>query len=374
MPVKRTHLVVARSVSWLWPGFLPLGKLALLDGDPDLGKSLIALDLCARLSTARPFPDGRPSPGPANSLVLSAEDNAADTIVPRLMRLGADLQRVAVWERDHDDEDWPWRFPADVARLDAALAETEARLAVIDPVMAFLDDSVLCASDRSVRRALTPLMRLAEKHHCTLLMHRHLNKRGRGPALYRGLDSIAFVAACRFAMLVARDPQAPDRSVLAPVRHSLSGPQPSLAYRISAVEGELPVVEWLGASSITANELLAGAPRPKDAPRQTAMAFLREFLAGGPRSAREIFAAAQGGGYSYRTFRRARIDLNITRTIVNDGNGPLTYWQLPVQEPPGDPGSGTAGLERQFERWLEKNVDSKVQEEDEERDGDGEEE
>jgi hypothetical protein len=54
MPVKRTHLVVARSVSWLWPGFLPLAKLALLDGDPDLGKSLIALDLCARLSTARP--------------------------------------------------------------------------------------------------------------------------------------------------------------------------------------------------------------------------------------------------------------------------------------------------------------------------------
>ena len=104
------------------------------------------------------------SPGPASSLVLSAEDNAADTIVPRLRRLGADLSRVAIWDHQNDAEGWPWRLPAEIARLDAALAETNARLAIIDPIMAFLDSSVLCASDQSVRRALNPLMRLAERH------------------------------------------------------------------------------------------------------------------------------------------------------------------------------------------------------------------
>ncbi len=71
-------------VDWLWPGRLALGKLAILDGDPGLGKSLMALDLCARLSTGRPFPDDRPGSGPTNALVLSAEDNPADTITPRL--------------------------------------------------------------------------------------------------------------------------------------------------------------------------------------------------------------------------------------------------------------------------------------------------
>src|SRR5438874_1699415 len=111
MPLKRAHCVVARPVVFLWPEILPLGKLVLLDGDPDLGKSLIALDLCARLSTGRPFPDGRPGPGPANALVLSAEDNSADTVVPRLQRLGADLERITVWDRDRDEEVWPWRFP-----------------------------------------------------------------------------------------------------------------------------------------------------------------------------------------------------------------------------------------------------------------------
>src|ERR1700722_18448781 len=102
--------------------------------------------------------------------------------------------------------------------------------------MAFLDGSVLCASDQSVRRALSPLAQLAEKHRCTVLMHRHLTKQSGGQAVYRGLGSIAFVAACRFAMLVGRAPLASDRCVLAPVRHSLSAPQPSLAYRIRAAD------------------------------------------------------------------------------------------------------------------------------------------
>src|SRR5262249_26655405 len=160
---------------------------------------------------------------------------------------------------------------------------TDARLAVIDPIMAFLDESVLCASDQSVRRALAPLMRLAEKHRCTLLMQRHLNKQGGSRALYRGLGSIAFVAACRFAMLVGRDPLVPGRCVLAQVRNSLAGPQPSLAYQITAADGGLPAVDWLGPSPCSADELLAGAALRKHGTRDRAAAFLEQFLAAGPR-------------------------------------------------------------------------------------------
>src|SRR5207248_6843809 len=140
-----------------------------------------------------------------------------------------------------------------LARLDDALGQSDARLAVLDPLMAFLDDSVLCASDQSVRRVLAPLMDLAEKHRCALLMHRHLNKQGGGRALYRGLGSIAFVAACRFAMLVGRDPQRPKQCVLAQVRHSLAKPQPSLRYRIGAGAGDGPKIEWLGTSQVSAD-------------------------------------------------------------------------------------------------------------------------
>src|SRR5205085_5650659 len=86
--------LTARPVAWLWPGRLALGKLAMLDGDPGLGKSYLALDLCARLSTGRPFPDGGEAGCPGSSLVLNVEDSEADTVRPRLQALGADLDRV----------------------------------------------------------------------------------------------------------------------------------------------------------------------------------------------------------------------------------------------------------------------------------------
>jgi hypothetical protein len=367
MPVTPANQVVAHAVSWLWPERIPPDKLLILDGDPDLGKSLIALDLCARLSTGRPFPDGRPGPGPSNALVLSAEDTAADTIVPRLVRLGADTQRVFVWQRQRDDEDWPWRFPAHVDRLDEALRQTDARLAVIDPIMAFLDASVLCASDQSVRRALAPLMRLAEKHRCALLMQRHLNKQGGGRALYRGQGSIAFVAACRFAMLVGRDPQAPGRCVLAQVRNSLAGAQPSLAYQITAADGGVPTVEWLGTSPVSADELLAGGARQDLGPRDQAAAFLQQFLAAGPRTADEIWQATRQTAWSARTLQRAKEGLGIrSRRVYRDGR-PVSYWLLHGQELP-DGISDTPELDR-FLADLERQFPSRTPLEEEDLDG-----
>src|SRR5215467_12788375 len=91
--------LASRTLTWLWPGRLALGKLAILDGDPSLGKSLLALDLCARLSTGRPMPDGSAAPGPACAVVFNAEDDSEDTVAPRLRALGADLDRVLVWRR-----------------------------------------------------------------------------------------------------------------------------------------------------------------------------------------------------------------------------------------------------------------------------------
>jgi hypothetical protein len=352
LPLKRANEVVSQAVPWLWPEQIPLGKLGILDGDPDLGKSLIALDLCARLSTGRPFPDGRSGIGPANALVLSAEDSPVDTIVPRLARLGADLGRVFVWQREHDDEAWPWRFPAHAARLDGALGQSDARLAIIDPIMAFLDDSVLCGSDQSVRRALTPLIHLAEKHRCTLLMQRHLNKQGGSRALYRGLGSIAFVAACRFALLVGRDPQEPGRCVLAQVRNSLGRPQPSLAYRLGSADGELPTVEWLGTTPVSADALLGRAVRREDHPRDRAAAFLEQFLEASPRTSQDIWEAAQKAGLSARTLHRAKGGLGIRCRRVHTEGRPVSYWLLPGQEAPGGP-TGDPELDR-FIREMER--------------------
>ena len=105
-------------------------------------------------------------------------------------------------------------------------------------------------------------------------------------------------------MLVARDPGMPERCVLAQVRNALAGPQPSLAYRLSAAGGALPVVEWLGPSPTSSDELLAGAGRVERGPRDRAAAFLEQFLAAGPRTSRDIWEAAQKSALSARTTGR----------------------------------------------------------------------
>src|SRR5437764_473259 len=145
-PVRQ---VTTRPVSWLWPGRLALGKLATLDGDPGLGKSLVALDLCARLSTGRPMPDGSPGPGAVNTLVLNAEDGVQDTTRPRLEALGADLGRVFVLRPEDELE---LRLPRDMETLARLLRRTRARLLVLDPFVAFLDASAWASNDQGIRR------------------------------------------------------------------------------------------------------------------------------------------------------------------------------------------------------------------------------
>src|SRR3954471_22432120 len=116
MRLQRMSQLAARSVAWLWPERLALGKLAMLDGDPGLGKSLLSLDLCARLSTGRPLPDGSTGSGPVRVAVFNAEDDPDDTLLPRLRALGADLDRCLVWRR-HEQGARPFCLPGQVGPL-----------------------------------------------------------------------------------------------------------------------------------------------------------------------------------------------------------------------------------------------------------------
>jgi len=348
--VRPVSALTARSVTWLWSGRLALGKLAILDGDPGMGKSLLALDLCARLSKGLPFPDGTPSPGPANALVLNGEDGEEDTIRPRLLNLGADLERVFVLDRE-EDETCPLCLPNQLALLDFAVREATARLLVIDPIMAFLDRTVLSMNDQSVRRMLYPLSRLAARHQCAVLLLRHLNKQRGGLSLYRGTGSIAFLGACRSGYLAARDPADPKTCVLAQLKNNLAPPQPSLAYQMLPQAVGPPLLSWLGENPANADQLLGSrAPVVLPLARDWAKDFLLAFLEDGPRTVREVWEAAQEQGLSKRTLERAKADLEIRSGRLGNGGQHVTYWLLRNQEMPGP--DAEEGDPYNLEPWL----------------------
>jgi AAA domain len=339
-PDRSLHIVpfsqlTERSVGWLWRGRIPLGKLTILDGDPGMGKSVLTLDICARATTGRPFPGDVPAIGPVNVLVLNAEDDNEDTVKPRLRVMGADLDRVFGPHEEGAGLTEPWRFPADTAQLEKTLQRTQARLVVIDPIVAFLERSILSSNDQSVRRALLPLAVLARRYQCAILLVRHLNKRASLRAAYRGGGSIGFLGACRAAWLVAPDPHDGGQRVLAPVKNNLAPPQPSLGFRIEGQEANALTIAWTGTSACTADELLAVTkPGGSLLERETARDVLEDFLRAAPRTRDEVWQFAAQQGIAERTLFRAKGELRVEARRLRLGGKRLCYWLLPEQELP----------------------------------------
>src|SRR5262249_52747077 len=144
-------------------------------------------------------------------------------------------------------------------KLDEVMAKVRPALVVISPISEFLEGCILSNSDRSVRRVLSPLARLAEKHRSVIVMVRHLNKRGGSAALYRGGGSIRFIVASRSGWLIAREPGKSGRNILAQVKNNLAPVQPSLAFETVPSEACQPLIVWQGTSAWTADQLLSAA-------------------------------------------------------------------------------------------------------------------
>jgi len=336
MELRPLSEIESRPIDWLWPGRLGLGKPAVLDGDPGLGKSLVTLDLCARLSTGRPFPDDAPGPGVANSVVLTAEDSARDTVRPRLEVLGADIQRVFVIDPEHAAREGLISLPSKIETLDRIVANAQARLLVIDPFLAFLDAG-FGMDNQTIRRAMLPLAQLAERRRCALLLVRHLNKGSGTRAIYRGGGAIGLVGACRSAWLVEGDALEPGRRVLAQIKNNLAPPQPSLAFRvvISEDNNRPPTLTWLGPVSASADQLLALRSQIRPHPAlDRAGDFLVEFLRAGPRTSREIWTAVRRRQLGKGTIERAKTERKIRSAFVSVDGRPVSYWLLPDQNLP----------------------------------------
>ena len=222
-------------VNWLWPRYIPLGGLTIFDGDPGLGKSTITgADLAARVTKGMPMPDGSHSDlaGPAGVVLMCLEDDTANTLVPRLMAAEADLTKVCQLRSVGKDKALP--NVEDVAAIIAAIQQVDARLLVIDPIAGHLPKWANPNQDKDVRMALMGLARVAQDLDVAVVVVRHLTKTtGGGNPLYRGQASIAFIAAARSGVVVARDPDDPEkRRILAPTKHNLSEKPPSLIYRL----------------------------------------------------------------------------------------------------------------------------------------------
>ncbi|MGH8072256.1 MAG: AAA family ATPase [Candidatus Entotheonellia bacterium] len=289
-------------VQWLWDPYIPLGKLTLLEGDPGVGKTWLALAIAAHVSRGMPWPGSTTTAAPADVLYLTAEDGLADTLRPRLDAAGADVHRVHVLKGWTSATDQGGISLADIEVIEEAVRQTEARLLVIDPLQAFLGGHVDMHRANETRPLLAAVAAMAERCGCAVLIIRHLSKALQDRAIYRGLGSIDFAAAARSFLLAAQDPQHPSQRVLAHSKSSLAKVGPSLIYELR--EGQFL---WGGPSELTAEALIRPyALEEERSATDEAQDFLRDVLAAGAKPATAVIQGARRAGIAERTLYRAK--------------------------------------------------------------------
>jgi putative DNA primase/helicase len=324
--ITRVANVAPQPVEWRWQGRLAARKLTLLVGDPGLGKSWVSLDIAARESKGKPWPDSRPRRESGDVLLLSAEDGVADTIRPRLDALGADTRRIHVISARDQGRGVQL---ADVARLRQAITHTNARVVVVDPVSAYLG-SIDSHRDTEVRSILAPLVAMAEQTGVAVLGVMHLSKGAQRSTIYRVCGSIGFSAAARLVLAVAEDPARQGRCILWPLKNNLGPKVSPLAYTVQ--DGGLQW-ETTPVSDVNVEQLLMGPPEGSAGDEPDAEELLTDLLGDEelkwPIDAAKALAAGAQNGIHPRTMRRTAKKLDLTIQRVGFGRGGEWLWHRP---------------------------------------------
>ena len=286
-------------VEWLWKPYLPFGKLSVLQGNPGEGKTYFAMHLAAACTSGKLLPNMERME-PFNVIYQTAEDGLGDTVKPRLIEAGADLDRVLVID------DSEVQLTLSDERIEKAIVENNARLVIIDPIQAYLGADVDMNRANEVRPIFMRLGQVAQRTGCAILLIGHLNKAAGMQSLQRGLGSIDIAAAVRSVMFIGKLKHDPTMRILTHEKSSLAPPGVSLAFSLGDEGG----FRWVGEYDITADEMLSGIEPQRETKTQQAKDLICTLLAGGKQVLSEdIDKAALERGIPGRTVRDAKREL-----------------------------------------------------------------
>jgi hypothetical protein len=340
-------MITRQNIDWLIPGWIPLGKLTVLDGDPGLGKSTFLADITARVSSHGIGFNQRQGPT-GDVIFLSAEDCLEDTVRPRLEAAGANLERIhTIRCMVQGEEERPVEIPADLPFIDDMIDRYKAKLFILEPLAAYLCGAD-ANKDQEIRRVLYKLSRIAEKRNCAVITMRHLNKHMGGKAIYRGNMSIGVIGHARVGLLVAEDPDDQEKRILAMPKINCGPRQQSLRFGLEVVpELEVCRIAWLGTSPYYGDELLAEVTPEKKEQQQyeaskleTCTQLLNAILqeANRQKLIRAVKQELVNAGYSQRTIERAAAKLGCEVIREADGTAPVYSWRLPATATPESAG------------------------------------
>lgn len=328
--------IEATSIKWLWPGWLPLGKMTILAGAGGCGKTNLSLALIATITKGGSFPDGSRCENFGKVLIYSTEDDPADTLKPRLLANGADISKVSfiAGRTNQQGKSEPFDPAKDFPKIEQYIkTNSDLKLLMIDPIVSAVSGDMNKAND--VRRSLQPLVDLANQYGFAILGITHFAKGGvnNNPA-DRILGSQAFSALARMAWSAARRENEGDY-ILVRAKSNISTLDGGIRYQLESVmvaeNIETTKTTWFGTIEGSAKELLNSAELiggDSGSVVDTAKEFLTELLSTVEKmSSKEVQAQAKEAGFSSASIRRAQERLNIKPFRPHGEKG--WFWSLP---------------------------------------------
>lgn len=284
--------VEPEEVQWLWYPYIPAAKVTMLEGDPGVGKSWICCALASAITRGEPFPGQLNPCPPGNVLILNSEDGLADTIVPRLIKMGANLKRVFM------PKSYMLLDSDGLAGLEALMKEVRCAMMFIDPLHHYMGRSVDINKANEVRGFMAPIADLAFRTQAAIVTIRHLRKNRDGGKMTAGMGSMDFGAAVR-SMLQVEQTRSGDL-VMEHIKCNVAAKGPPLSYTFSN-EG----FAWQGVYVYKKSK----APGQEGKASKAAREWLQQRLAKGPAKGTDILEEAIQAGHSAGTIQRARAGL-----------------------------------------------------------------
>ena len=308
--------IQAKPVQWLWRPYIPFGKVTLLQGDPNDGKSTMMMNIVAELSKGGTMPDGTALGRPQKIIYQCSEDDAEDTIKPRLDAYGADCRNIAFI-----NEEVYSGLTIDDERLREAIECFKPRLLVIDPIQAYVEHDSDLMSASKARRLMKRTGIWASKYDCAIVVIGHMNKSGGQKDLYRGLGSIDLVASARSVLQVERSKEDDAIRTVHHIKSSTAPKGPDFSFEIQPDTG----FRWLDTGRIpstTKYEPVTELPKNK---HELAAILITRALEKGPVESKELHKLMT----EYRIGEKTLSDVKNALGIKTYRKMRRWYWVLP---------------------------------------------
>ena len=338
-------------LDWVWPGRFALGKIGLITGLPNEGKGLTFSDIMARITRGAPWPCGEGSAPLGNVLLLTAEDDIKDTVIPRLMAAGADLKRVTIIKMMREaGKERMFSLITDLHALRQKVVEVgDVKMVLIDPISAYLGIGKIDSFRATdVRAVLGPLKQFAEDLVTSILGILHFNKKTDVTnVMLRVSDSLAYTAASRHVYAIVDDPDNFRKLFIKGKNNLAPSEQKTLAFGFAEREVgtdkktgksiRAPYIVWHpDPVDITATDALRAASESKSPSEiDNAKHFLEALLSNGPVSSNDVKEAAKENGISQSTLRRTKkaFGIDVRKDGPPNEKGERTWqWHLPSKK------------------------------------------